>query len=227
MEIIKPRDLLDDPRIREPWPRNCVNWNTPRDPRILDELEQILHDAEDERPLQEFFTKHPYLLTVPFSPHCCWIFPLPRLGGGKHIPDFLYCDRDSLGYAWTLIELESPKADATNKDGSVSKATHHAVEQIRDYRHWLTENALAEQKEYGSINAKCDGLILIGRREDRNELEQRRLADYREQHIEISSYDRLLYQAREQVARINTNWEKAAKMGERMKETKAAQKDAK
>lgn len=107
------------------------------------------------------------------------------------------------------------------------QATHHAVEQIRDYRHWLKENALAEQKEYRSINANCDGLILIGRREDRTEVEQRRLADYREQHIEISSYDRLLYQARERVAHINGNWEEAAKMGERIRGTKAAKEDSK
>jgi hypothetical protein len=214
MIVRNTRDLLDDPKVREPWPKYFVDWNTPRDPKILDALEKVINEAEDERPLQAFYTEHPYLLAIAFRPHCCWVFPLPRLGGGKHIPDFLYCDRNSLGFSWTLVEFESPRIEATNKDESVSRATHHAVEQIRDYRHWLSTNALAEQKEYPSITDKCDGYIVIGRRDGRTELEQRRLADFREQRIEIASYDRLLYQAREHLQHINRGWKETPAVAE-------------
>jgi Domain of unknown function (DUF4263) len=217
------KDLLNDPKIREPWPDNFVDWNRPEDPRTLDELEKILNEAEDERPLQAFYTAHPYFLANIFQPHCCWLFPKPRLGG-EYIPDFLYCDHNSLGYAWTIIELESPKMEATNKDGSVSADCHHAVGQILDYRRWLTENALAVQKKYPSLNDRCEGVVVIGRRDSgRTELEQSRLADFRQQRIEIASYDRLLYQARERLRHINGSWESAAELAQKVQAKKESE----
>jgi hypothetical protein len=206
------RDLPDDPKIREPWPEKFVEWNKERDPKLVDQLEAILSEAKDEKPLQEFYTKHPAFLTLAFRPHCCWVFPLPRLGGGKYIPDFLFCDLNSNGYHWTLIELESPTLQVTNQDESVSRNCHHAVEQILDYRSWLRDNALAEQKTYPSINDKCDGYVVIGRRDEkRTELEQKRLTDFRDQHIEIASYDRLLDVARGRTRDINRQWEDATR----------------
>jgi len=204
LKIRNTRDLTRDPRSREPWPENFVEWNKPRDPKLLDELGRILDQAEDEKPLQDFYTQQSYLLAVAFAPHRCWIFPKPRFGGGKLIPDFLYCDRNSLGYAWTIIELESPLAAPTNKDGSVSKALHHAVEQIHDYRRWVRDYALFEdQQGLKGLNSDCEGLVVIGRREERTELERQRLAEFRKQKIDIASYDRLVNDAREHLAFIN------------------------
>ena len=99
-----------------------------------------------------------------------------------------------MGFHWTLIELESPTMDATNKDGSVSKGCHHAAGQILDYRRWLRDNALFEEKQgFKGLNADCDGWVVIGRRDGaRTRHEQERLADFRKQQIEIASYDRLL-----------------------------------
>jgi hypothetical protein len=192
-------DLLKDPAIREPWPANWVDWAAPRDPKLFEEFDKILNEAKDEQPLQAFFTIHPYLLALAFPAHNSWVFPKPRLGGGKWIPDFLLCDRNSLGYHWTVIELESPTMDATNKDGGISAGCHHAVQQILDYRRWMRDNALYEEKQgYKGLNADCYGFIAIGRRDgSRTELEAERLADFRKQHIEIASYDRLLFQSRD------------------------------
>lgn len=114
--------------------------------------------------------------------------------------------------------------EATNKDESVSADCHHAVEQIRDYRRWLSENALAEQKKYPSLSVKCDGFVVIGRRDGtRTELEEKRLADFRQERIEIASYDRLLYQAKEHLAYINYNWARAAEAAEKIKAIKATE----
>jgi hypothetical protein len=141
LEIKNTKDL-PTPEMKEPWPENYVEWWKPRDPELFGQFERIVNEAEDERPLQAFFTEHPYLLALAFRVHRCWVFPKPRLvGGGKYIPDFLLCDRNSLGYHWTLIELESPKMEATNEGESVSKVCHHAVQQILDYRRWLRDNA--------------------------------------------------------------------------------------
>lgn len=150
------------------------------------------------------FGSHPYLLALAFPVHNCWVFPKPRLGGGKWIPDVLLCDQNSLGYHWTLIELESPKMEATNEDESVSAGCHHAVQQILDYRRWVRDYALFEEKQgYRGLNADCDGFIVIGRRDSRTDLEQQRLADFRQRHIEIASYDRILDQIKDHLASLN------------------------
>jgi Domain of unknown function (DUF4263) len=190
---------------------------------LMEEGATILNEAKDERPLQEVYTIHPYLLALAFGPHCCCVFPLPRLGGGQHIPDFLYCDLNSLGYQLTLIELESPTMEATNKDESISRGCHHAVEQILDYRHCLAENALAEQNTYRSLNDRCEGYVVIGRREDRSERVQRRLSDFRQQHIEIASYDRLLSNAKRHMRFVNHNWAEAEQLAVKVRETKKAE----
>src|SRR5262249_35810279 len=158
-----------------------------------------------------FYTKHPYMLALVFPVHCCWVFPKPRLGGGKWVPDFLLCDKNSLGYQWTLIELESPTMEATNKDQSVSHDCHHAVQQIHDYRRWLRDNALFEENQgFTGLNADCMGWVVIGRRDaGRTELEEQRLADFRKERIEIASYDRLLFQAREHLLVVNSGWKQA------------------
>jgi hypothetical protein len=80
LTIRNTKDLLDDPKIREPWPEQFVDWYTQRDPKVADELATVLNEAKNERPLQEFHTNHPYMLALAFSVHCCWVFPKPRLG---------------------------------------------------------------------------------------------------------------------------------------------------
>ena len=223
LKTFNTRDLLDDPKIREPWPEQFVDWYIRRDPKLAEELATTLNEAKDERPLQEFYTEHPSMIALVFPVHCCWVFPKPRLGGGKWVPDFLLCDKNSLGYRWILIELESPTMEATNKDESVSAGCHHAVEQIRDYRRWLRDNALFEEKQgFKGLNADCEGCVVIGRRDgDRTDLEQQRLADFGKERIEIASYDRLLYQAREHLLVVNSRWEEGKKAAEKVAEIRA------
>ena len=112
-------DLLNDPKIREPWPESFVEWNAPRDSRILGELAGVLNTAKDEKPLQEFCTRHPTCLPSLSQPHCCGSFR-KRVLVVERIPHFLYCDKNSLGFEFTLVELESPTTEATDKDESVS-----------------------------------------------------------------------------------------------------------
>jgi hypothetical protein len=67
------------------------------------------------------------------------------------------------------------------------------------------------QKKYPSLSDKCDGYVVIGRRDGRTELEQKRLAEFKNHRIEIAPYDRLLYQAREHLLYINHSRETVAK----------------
>jgi hypothetical protein len=206
LEIRNTRDLtVPTADMKQLWPDNYINWTQRVDPAVFEELARILSEAKDERPLQEFYTAHPSLLALVFPVHNCWVFPKPRLGGGKWIPDFLLCDRNSLGYHWILIELESPTMEATNKDESVSVGCHHAVQQILDYRRWVRDNALFEEKQgFRGLNADCDGWVVLGRRDGgRTEPEQQRLADFRKQKIEIASYDRLIIAAQDHLRSLH------------------------
>jgi hypothetical protein len=132
LKIKNTKNLLKHPRISEPWPENWVNWTEPFSDRLLDELEQLINTSENERPIQQFMREHTCVIAIAHYPHGRWIFPHPRLGGGPHIPDFLYCDRNSLGLRYVIIELESPTMRALKQDQSVSAGTHHAVQQIQD-----------------------------------------------------------------------------------------------
>jgi hypothetical protein len=218
LKIKNAKDLLNDPRIREPWPDNWVNWTAPISERLLDELERLINTSRDERPIQDFLRDHPYVLATALFPHNCWIFPHPRLGGGQHIPDFLYCDRNSLGLRYLLVELESPTMRALNQDQSVSAGTHHAVQQIQDYRGWLRANALAEQRQFPEISERCEGYIVIGRAADgRDEDGQRRLADLRQSHIEVASYDRLLAEARNHFRHQQAGRKQTKKVAKKLK----------
>ncbi len=175
----------------------------------VDEFETVLAAATVEKPLQELFERHPVLLAFGIfgglHQHS-WVFPRPRLGNGKWIPDFLVCDHDSLGFQWRLIELESPSATPLNKDESVSAACHHAVEQIRDYRRWLRDNAPFERLEgWADISADSPGWVIIGRREERRALGEQRLADFRREGIEVHSYDYLLERCRRAQAFIESH----------------------
>jgi hypothetical protein len=183
-----------------------VAWNEYRTD-LADRLQALLDHAEDERPVQEFLEAQPFVLPLalfgPLHPNA-WCFPRPRLGGGTFIPDFMACDRDSLGFQWKLVELESPTARPTNKDSSISRDCHHAVEQIRDYRRWLRDHAEFERGQgWPHIHGDCEAWIVIGRRGERTESARERLADFKKEAISIMSYDRLVEQYRQTQVLVN------------------------
>ena len=77
----------------------------------------------------------------------------------------------------------------------MSKGLHHAVEQIRDYRRWLADNALYFREASGcwGIELGAHAWVVIGRRADRaNTLGADRLRDLQRERIDVMSYDRLL-----------------------------------
>jgi hypothetical protein len=173
-----------------------VDWNVPR-PEVVHEFRWALKKAKDERPLQTFFEKNPVaLLTGILKPHEAWVFPRPRLplpGPGGVVPDFIICEWSSIGPAWTIVELESPTKSPITKCGK-SRICDHAIEQITHCKIYLRDYAeYMRNAGWTGIHGNCEGVIVIGRREDRGRSQQSEyLQACREQHIEIMSYDRLL-----------------------------------
>ena len=199
-----PRATREECRVEPPSklaPRE-VRWSQ-FDPSHIQRLEEVLAPAEDERPLQRFLADHPHILIAGIFGQVrreAWVFDRPRFGA-DYIPDFLIGMIDSLGFVWTLVELENPTVAPLTKSGQIGNPLHKAVAQIRDWREWLRTNALNFQERSGcrGITADCAASVVIGRREMRDHEEgKRRIRDFRREHIEVMSYDRLLETARDQ-----------------------------
>jgi hypothetical protein len=93
----------------EPWPDADVTRKraTRED---LQGLRNTIEMARSERPIQEYLAAHPVLLSrLEMSGFEKWVFPQFRLGE-EYVVDFAVVDRDSAGYHWRLVELESPTA---------------------------------------------------------------------------------------------------------------------
>jgi hypothetical protein len=165
--------------------------------KLIKELRGVLDAAKDERPLQQFFEKHPAMLvTGTVSPHKAWVFPrpmLPKPEGGAWIPDFMICDWTSIGPKWTIIELESPTVSPLNAKG-ISGICRHAQQQIEDYRRHVAKNAaLLRDGGWPITGDRSPAWIIIGRRnEQRTTLGAERLASLRQYGIEVASYDRIV-----------------------------------
>jgi hypothetical protein len=219
--------IFPPPGVGEPWPDKHVDWNRPRQ-GLIKEFKTTLESAKDERPLQDLFRDHPYILAMGVlgGLHGSWVFPKPQLGG-KYIPDFLICNWTSNGPSWYVIELESPSANSTTQKGSISARCRKGVEQIMDYRAWLRDHVEHERNmgKYG-INGNCSGWVIIGRRDrNRTELAGRRLTDLDwENHIQVASYDRLLETFAFHQRYINGSWKGTRALAREVKRRKNEEK---
>jgi hypothetical protein len=163
-------------------------------------LREAIDTAGDERPIQRLLAQYPELLAATVtSSYGTFVLPQVSLGGKKK-PDFAVVVADSAGFHWTLIELESPRAALANKNGTLGPKARQALQQIDDWREWLTANiafARADVDDGGvglsDIRPEAPGLILVGRRGASTSLPPgRRQSIHERQHIEIHSYDWLL-----------------------------------
>jgi hypothetical protein len=204
-----------------------IEWNRPRR-KIATLFKETLLAAENEKPLQSFFEQYPVTLVIGALGGCHqpWVFPLPQFGtieGLDSIPDFLICDWSSIGPTWTIVELESPKMRPTNSRG-ISGDCHHAIEQIQDYKRYFKENVEGLQRfGWTGLNGDCKGFVVIGtRRHERSQKDSSRLADFRQQQIEIASYDRLLEKYEYFQSWTNRQWRIARSMGRETRPKKKA-----
>lgn len=166
--------------------------------------DHLVNTAENERPLQLYLQQRPWLL--PGDPmgggNCRWVFPQPRLG--PYIPDFLIARLDSMGVRWTLVELQSPRKPMFTRTGNLAEHLNEGLRQITDWRTWIGRNQDQANRpihEGGlglpGINPNSDGLILIGRREDRRAEARERLRPLSwTHHVSVHSYDWISTEAR-------------------------------
>ncbi|MFI8916151.1 Shedu anti-phage system protein SduA domain-containing protein [Streptomyces sp. NPDC053513] len=171
----------------------------------ISEFEDILSSAKEEKPLQEFLTRHPEMLVQQLGAGCRWVIPKPQLGGRLE-PDFMVARIDSGGLRWVAIELESPAVDRlfTKGDGTPGEKLREGIQQVKDWRYWIENNlqtARNSPRDGGcglvGVTPRIDGMVFIARRRVFREEDQRRRRDIAwNDRIEVHTYDWLLEEAR-------------------------------
>lgn len=169
----------------------------------IDAFRTALDTATCEEHVQAYLTAHPLMLVQPLGGgHGRWVIPKQRLGS-EHVTDYVIGDKDSIGYHWTVVELESPHAELFTKRGDESAALRHAIRQVEDWRSWVGENIAYARSEsdHGlnlpSISANTPAWVIIGRRRtDRPKGFDSRRQQWRDRYgIEVHSFDWLLDRA--------------------------------
>ena len=166
------------------------------------ELERVISEAQDERPIQVFLEGNRHLLTALLAGQERYCLPQKRLGG-EYVPDFVIGDVSSLGFRWVLVELETPNSGIYIKRGRLDEAAREGVGQIMDWRNWLSGNiAYARQRRLENglglfdIDAASGALVFVGRRARMSEAKDAARREYRQLNIWIHTYDWLLEQLR-------------------------------
>ncbi|WP_030911656.1 Shedu anti-phage system protein SduA domain-containing protein [Streptosporangium amethystogenes] len=177
-------------------------WKVDRFPTLADReaLEDALATATEERPMQVVLEKHPSILAhTVFGNHGTWVLPQVQFAN-HYMADFLIARRTSAGLHWTLVELESPTKRLTNPgNGRIAPTLRHAVDQIEDWRRWLSVNLDLARRPRSSnglglpgITAEARALIIMGRENAADSAADIRDLHSRRARIEIRTYDWLV-----------------------------------
>jgi hypothetical protein len=173
----------------------------------VDAFAAALAAARSEREMQAYLSAHPHLLIQHLSGgHGRWVHPMKRLGS-EHVTDFVIGARDTLGFHWTAVELESPTAIVFTRQGDPSARLTHSIRQLQDWRIWLNSNldyARRRRSEHGlglpDIDAEAEGLIIIGKDASLPaETRERRRRMASENNTQIRTYDWVVRNAQSRV----------------------------
>lgn len=130
-------------------------------------LRKAINGAPDEKPIQRVIEEHPILLAgLTQSSWGKYVRSQVSLGGDLY-PDFLMAVADSAGIHWTLVELESPRAERVGMaNGQLGESARTGVNQVEDWREWLTQNLAFARETRGliGIRPESSGMVIVGRR---------------------------------------------------------------
>lgn len=176
----------------------------------IEKYAKVLEQSKDERTLQQHLADNPLLLVQHLSGGAGrWVIPQKRLGS-EFVPDFVLCERNSLGDFWTLVELQSPKSRFFTKKRRPSEHLDEGIRQVLEWRRWLAANrdyARRPRVEDGlglrGIDAESPGLVLIGRQSglvEQDKIQLRQLG--RDHNISFHTYDWLIRRAKSRIAAL-------------------------
>jgi len=201
------------------FPNNFLSTKTLIDKKELKqigkEFEILLDSNPTERQILNFINqnKHYNLIAsifhsgLSFGHHDAYLFKEFELPS-TFKSDYLLVGKNSHGYHFAFVELESPSGSITTKDGGFGTTIRKGIKQTEDWDKWLEGNYSALSlifdkyksnlvelpKEFRSLNkTRLNYVIVSGRRKDFNDNtyeEKRRLL--RNQNINLLHYDNLL-----------------------------------
>lgn len=167
-------------------------------PEAVRAFAELLGRGEQrEEPFQVLLTQHPSLLAATVvgasgdirdSEAAPWRRARYRLPSARS---------QQLRTQWLLVEIEATRHQILNKDGSLSGPTRHAINQIEDWREWLTAHvAYAHEslKLHGLTN-RAPGLVVLGRSQPTAQRQASRARSGEGNQISIHSWDWLLRSA--------------------------------
>lgn len=118
--------------------------------------------------------------------------------GSEHRIDFVTVTEGySGGTSYKLIELESPNCKLFNKDGKTSARLSGAIDQVLEWRRWISQHRTQARKIFPSVRWHADAQptfsyqIVIGRRAETIKVQDKIWSRIHDSNIEIVSYDRL------------------------------------
>lgn len=168
-------------------------------PEAIRALEELLESGERlEQPFQNLLGRYPALLaSLVIGSWKTFVIPQPRLGA-EHVPDFLVLGFNSLGPHWVTVEIEAARHKILNQSGRLSGPTNHAVQQVQDWREWLTDHVAYAQTEHHlhGLTNRAPGLVIIGRDTPSSQRQAARAQSEEDARIAIHSWDWLLRNAR-------------------------------
>lgn len=169
-------------------------------PEAIRALEELLESGErHESPFQSLLTTYPELLSSTVAGGWqTYVIPQKRLGS-EYVPDFLVLGINSVGPQWVAVEIEAARHEIVNKQNRrLSTPTRHAVDQINDWREWLTDHIAYAQSQLGlyGLTNNSPGLVIIGRDSPTDQRQASRAQSEENAGIAIHSWDWLLRHAR-------------------------------
>lgn len=176
----------------------------------VDKLETLLDEEASENVLQKHLETHPYILSQQFA-HCHHVFPKVALGV-QYETDFMCLDVPSSGKEWIAVELESSTKKVITRSGRKTAELEHAIQQIRDWRAWMTESLsyARQNREHNGlglndITPRFFGYVVIGRRKFYNDkFNDLRRQIFRDELITVQSWDGIVECARKRAAFFST-----------------------
>jgi hypothetical protein len=148
----------------------------------LDALDGLLQKETDEAIFQRFLEENPEVLAVTQALGHHGIYVIPQVSfGNKYLADFMIGQRNSMGFFWTGLEIESPRHSVVKNDGHFTAAVNHAVAQVEDWRSYVRHNRASVQQPRNlggegllQIEPEFDVWVIIGRETPRDTTTPRR-----------------------------------------------------
>ncbi len=183
---------------------------------LTEKFAKIVHNQNSkERDILNFINHTPAqyiigsLLTYKnFGHHETYIFPEFSIGNGTYYADYLIVGKNSGGYEFVFIELESPNKSTTIKSGYEGLAIRSGLNQILDWKYQIGADFTLITKEFEKFCIKGKALplefqqydstrmhymVIAGLRDDYNDVTYRnRRLKVKEQGIEMHHYDNLI-----------------------------------